>query len=156
MPHVVLVIVKAGALSSTASIVTQVPPGLVIVMLWSGAGLFTGLEPKLRLEGLAVTATPAAELVASELLHGEGLGLGVSVDVAPPVSVDVTVGLTEAVGLAPPAEGPGVVTVALCLPACPSSRGISTARPVMVAAMPDTIPGTVVQNDLFSAMVGVL
>jgi len=123
-----------------------------MVTVVSDVALPTWLDPKVTLEGLAVIpAPPGLELESDEPLVGLELseGSGLPLSVVPPA---VEVGLSDPAVLVTPGVGPcDALFLFVCLLPTPSSRGISTPRPVTMAATPEMIPGTVVQKFLFSA-----
>src|ERR1700730_17661 len=120
-----------------------------MVTAWSDVPPFTLTVPKLRLGGSAeMPVAPFAPALAlgddPRLSVGDGLPVPVVpppvVEVVPSVPVEL---LTPGVGFC------DAVFVFVCLPPTPSSRRISTPRPVTMAATPEMTPGTVVQKLLF-------
>jgi hypothetical protein len=122
-----------------------------MVTAWSDVPPFTLTVPKLRLGGSAeMPVAPVAPALALALGDDPRLsvGDGLPVPVVPPPVVEVVPSVpVELVTL-----GEGLcdaVFVFVCLLPTPSSRGISTPRPVTMAATPEMTPGTVVQKFLF-------
>src|SRR5256714_1410737 len=135
---------------ATCSIVTGTLPGLVRVTAWSDVPWLALTVPKLRFGGS--TVRPVAPVVPGEppvpapgdprLSVGDGLAL----PVVPPPAAEVVPSLPVVV--VTPGEGLWETAfLSVCLLPTPSSRGISTPSPVTMAAMPEMIPGMVVQND---------
>src|SRR5438132_6181758 len=124
---------------STLSMVTSVPPGLEMVTVASAA-----LPVTFTLEGSAVM--PRGLSVEPDALSvGKGVEPGPEVPPVDPPAVEVLV--------TPGEEFWDAEFLLVCFPPTPSRRGISTASPVTVAAIPEMSPGTVIQNDFLpSAM----
>src|ERR1700731_3215823 len=120
-----------------------------MVTAWSDVPPFTLTVPKLRLGGSAeMPVAPVAPALALGDDPRLSVGDGLPVPVVPPPVVEVVPSVP--VELLTPGGGfCDAVFVFVCLPPTPSSRGISTPRPVTMAATPEMTPGTVVQKLLF-------